>query len=49
MIDLISYLLGHKKGVTEGTMHVEIDGKNLTCADDGEGSITVTVTETEGE
>lgn len=42
MIDIISWLLGKKKGEDEGTQHVEIQSDNLTFTDDGEGNITIT-------
>lgn len=45
MIDLFSWLLGKKKGIDEGTQHVEIQSDNLNFTDDGEGNITVTINE----
>lgn len=43
MLDIVSYTLGKESG----TGQIVVDGTNLNCADDGEGNITVTVTEGE--
>lgn len=37
-LDIISYALG--KG--DGKGRVELDGSGISCADDGEGNITIT-------
>lgn len=39
--DIVSYILGHIKGMTDGASEVTITG-NINCADDGNGNITIT-------
>lgn len=41
MIDIVSYILGLVKGKAEGASNVIIEGE-VTCADDGNGNITIT-------
>lgn len=36
---------GYKKGVKDGAGTIVVDGTNMTFADDGEGNLTMTVTE----
>lgn len=43
MLDIASYILGKESG----TGHIVVDGTNMNCTDDGNGNITVTVTEGE--
>lgn len=43
MLDIVSYILGKEKGIGQ----IVVDGTNLNCTDDGNGNITVTVTEGE--
>lgn len=37
MFDIIAFILGKK----QGERHVEIDGENITCTDDGNGNIII--------
>lgn len=39
--DAVSYIMGHEKGLEEGSREVVIDGA-INCADDGNGNITIT-------
>lgn len=39
--DAISYLMGHTKGVEDGTGVIVIE-EGITCTDDGSGNITIT-------
>ena len=43
MLDIVSYILGEEKG----TGQIVVDGTNMNCTDDGNGNITVIVTEGE--
>ena len=49
MPDMVSLImgqeLGYTKGKAEGAGHIVVDGTNMTFADDGEGNLTMTVTE----
>ena len=40
MFDILSYLLGKKKGNEEGTQNVVISG-SVTATDDGDGNIEI--------
>ena len=48
-LDILSYEMGkengYNKGVKDGAGHIVVDGTNMTFADDGEGNLTMTVTE----
>lgn len=41
MIDIVSYILGHIKGKSDGQSDVVITGA-ITCTDDGNGNVTIT-------
>lgn len=49
MPDMVSLImgqeLGYAKGVKDGAGRIVVDGTNMTFADDGEGNLTMTVTE----
>ena len=49
MLEWASYIMGqdagYKKGVKDGEGHIVVDGTNMTFTDDGEGNLTITVTE----
>lgn len=40
-MDIISYIIGYDAGESKAQGTVVIDG-GITCADDGEGNITIT-------
>ncbi len=40
-MDMVSYIMGHSKGESDGASVVEINGA-VNCADDGDGNITIT-------
>ena len=48
-LDILSYEMGkengYNKGYIDGTGNIVIDGTNMTVTDDGEGNLTMTVTE----
>ena len=49
VMDWMAFLMGQQngyaKGVDDGTGNIVIDGTNMTFSDDGEGNLTITVTE----
>lgn len=40
MFDILSYIMGKKKGNEEGTQNVVISG-NVTATDDGQGNVEI--------
>ena len=46
MFDILSYIMGRKKGASEGGSSVVVISENIVCTDDGDGNITI---ETEAE
>lgn len=41
MFDIVSYILGHIKGESDGRENIVIES-GVNCVDDGNGNITIT-------
>lgn len=42
-LDMLFYLIGYGAGNSAGKREIVIEDAGITCADDGEGNITITI------